>query len=313
MRGKHFLYWAFVLLTVSCVKEEEGMEKTGPEPVARSVNFAAGTDDVEVLIFGRNDTYFTYLGRVSQGWDAEGKTSVGLEVGDYKFLFYKSARLNTQVSPGLQAGTKAEEVKIVLREDAAHPDYHLPADEVFLPETLEMAERIYEIRGGETVRNTLTRAVGRIVVELKRGASENGVIDSLPYEEGSNILDDIEGITLDISNVGEAVSPAGASGSTRTLWVSSEASVFPESGFAVFDGPFVFPPEDAGETTVVLTLFPKAGSAFPEMVQTVQGKVERNKKLVITLWVTSTYRFIGITVHTDPISETTEGDQGIWE
>lgn len=68
-----------------------------------------------------------------------------------------------------------------------------------------------------------------------------------------------------------------------------------------------------GETTVKVTLVPESGSSFPELVQTVGGLVERNKKLGITLWITSTYRFIGVTVKTDPISETREGDKGIWE
>lgn len=222
------------------------MGKTEPEPVSRSVTFEAGTEDVGVLIFGRNDSDFTYLDRIASGWDAEGKTSIQLEIGDYKFWFYKSARVNTQLLPEPLTDAKAGEVKIALREDQAHAGYYLPADEVFLPATPEMAEKVYGIHGGDTVRNTLTRAVGQIVLELKRGASENGQIDSLPYETGETIMDPIKNVTLDISNVGEAVGLRGDIGNVRTLWTNTEVPVISESGFALFEGPFVFPPEKGG-------------------------------------------------------------------
>lgn len=313
MKGRSIVYWTLILLTVSCVKEEEGMGKTEPEVASRSVTFEAGTENVGVLIFGRNDTVFTYSDRITSGWDAEGRTSVQLETGDYKFWFYKSALVNTQLLPDLLTSAKTGEVKISLREDLAHAGYYLPADEVFLAASPEMAEKVYEIRGGDTVRNTLTRAVGQIVLELKRGALENGQIDSLPYGAGETIMDFIKEVTLDISNVGEAAAAAGGIGSVRTLWTSTEMPVMSGSGFARFEGPFVFPPEKGRKTAVKITLTPESGGPFPELIQTVEGLVERNKKLTITLWITSTYRFIGVTVKTDPISETMEGDKGIWE
>ena len=65
---------------------------------------------------------------------------------------------------------------------------------------------------------------------------------------------------------------------------------------------------------VYITITTKTGSAYPAtMTEKVQGLLERNKKLKITLWLTSTYEFITITVDTEPISENTDGDSGIWE
>lgn len=313
MKGRSLLYWALLLLGGSCVQENEEIGNTDPVIIARSVTLAAETDGVEVLIFGRNDTDFTYLKSISGGWNDKGERSVSLEVGDYKFLFYKSDLVNTRLLPDPLTQVKTEAIKISVREDEEHVGYHLPADEVFLPLTPEMADKLYEIRGEDTVRNTLTRAVGQIVLELKRGASESGKTDSLPYPPGKTIMDNIEKVILDVSNVGEAVNPAGGIGSTRTLWTNTTPSSITESGFAHFEGPFVFPSGTGGETIIKVTLVPKSGSPFPEMSQTVAGMIERNKKLVVTLWLTSTYRFIGITVKTDPISETKKGDEGIWE
>lgn len=313
MKGRNIVYWALLLLAASCVREKEGIEIKESVLATRSVTLNGGMEDVSVLIFGRNDPDFTYQSCIVSGWDAQGKTSARLEIGEYKFLFFKFTGVHTFLDPKLLTDNVTfENIKVKAEEDETRNGYVWPADELWLPESAAMANEIYSIQGGETVQNKLTRAVGKIVLQLKRGISENGKIDSLPYPEGETIMEDIEKVSLDITGVGEAVSVNGGIGNSKVFWETAQASRITESGFAVLEGPFVFPSGTGEETKVDIVLLPKAGSAFPELSKQVKGRIERNKRLVITLWITSTYKFIGITVKTDPISTEIDGDQGIW-
>lgn len=313
MKGRNIVYWALLLLAASCVREKEGREIEESVLATRSVTLNVGMEDVSVLIFGRNDPDFTYRSSIVSGWDTQGKTSIRLEVGDYKFLFFKFSGLHTFLDPeSLTNAVTFADIKVKVEKDPARDGYVWPADELWFPESAAMADEIYSIQGGETVRNTLTRAVGQIVLQLKRGIPENGEIDSLPYPAGKTIMDNIEKVSLDIAGVGEAADIRGGIGNSKVFWTTAQANRITKSGFAIFEGPFVFPSGTGQETNVNVVLLPKSGSAFPELSKQVKGKVERNKRLVITLWVTSTYKFIGITVKTDPISAETDGDQGIW-
>lgn len=313
MKGRNIVYWALLLLAASCVREKEGREIEESVLATRSVTLNVGMEDVSVLIFGRNDPDFTYRSSIVSGWDTQGKTSIRLEVGDYKFLFFKLSGLHTFLDPeSLTNAVTFADIKVKAEKDPARDGYVWPADELWFPESAAMADEIYSIQGGETVRNTLTRAVGQIVLQLKRGIPENGEIDSLPYPAGKTIMDNIERVSLDIAGIGEAADIRGGIGSSKVFWTTAQANRITKSGFAIFEGPFVFPSGTGQETNVNVVLLPKSGSAFPELSKQVKGKVERNKRLVITLWVTSTYKFIGITVKTDPISAETDGDQGIW-
>lgn len=313
MKGRNIVYWALLLLAASCVREKEGGEIEESVLATRSVTLNVGMEDVSVLIFGRNDPDFTYRSSIVSGWDTQGKTSIRLEVGDYKFLFFKLSGLHTFLDPeSLTNAVTFADIKVKAEKDPARDGYVWPADELWFPESAAMADEIYSIQGGETVRNTLTRAVGQIVLQLKRGIPENGEIDSLPYPAGKTIMDNIERVSLDIAGIGEAADIRGGIGNSKVFWTTAQANRITKSGFAIFEGPFVFPSGTGQETNVNVVLLPKSGSAFPELSKQVKGKVERNKRLVITLWVTSTYKFIGITVKTDPISAETDGDQGIW-
>ncbi len=313
MKGRRIVYWACLLLAVSCESKNEGIDSVDPVLSARTVTFLGETEDVSVLIFGRNSTGFTYQKGVFSGW-VNGRLKIPLERGEYKCLFYKSSFVHTELFPDLRENeTPWENVKIMSRPDPGQKGYVLPADEVFLPSSEVLANTIYVVPENDTVRSTLTRAVGKIILQLKRGFSESGNIDSLPYAAGSNIMDEIEQISLDITGVGEAVNIAGGLGKASMEWTASSADRITSSGFAVFDGPFVFPPAAGEKTKVGITLKPKSGSPFPPMSRSVEGNIVRNEKLVITLWLTSTYRFVGVQVRRDPIQDETQGDAGLWE
>lgn len=314
MKGRDIVYCVLLLLAASCVETERGMEIEEPVVDTRSVTLNAGTDNVSVLIFGRNDPNFTYRHSIVSGWDAQGKTNARLEVGDYKFLFFKTPGVHTFLEPlSLTEAVTFDDIKIKAEKDPARNGYISPADEVWLPQNAAMAEEVYTIQGGETIRNTLTRAVGKVVLQLKRGISENGRIDSLPYSAGETIMDNIEEVSLDIVGVGEAVNINGGIGRSKVYWTTTQASSITKSGFALLEGPFVFPSGTDQETIVNINLRPKSDSPFPEFSKQLRGKIERNKYLTITLWLTSTYKFIDITVKTDPISAEIDGDQGTWK
>lgn len=273
----------------------------------------ATMDNVSVLIFGRNNINYTYQRSIDKGWSEDGKVTTFLEIGSYKFLFLKNGGLYTDLYPKLLKNAKFEDIRIDAKKDPARTGYMLAVDEIWLPETEEMAARTYVIKDSTTIPNKLKRAVSQVELRIQRGGKEGEKMVPQPYPAGENIMENIKEVRMDISGVGESISIYGAEGMSKTMYVSQEEDLITDEGFARFDGPFVFPNGTGDKTSVDITIVPIDDTLFPETTTTVEGLLERNKKLEITLWMTSTSNFITITVKTEDISGSEDGDTGIWE
>lgn len=319
MKKNAFILCMLVILATACSNDDIEVQqpldqgKSDYSTTKSAVTFAGEMNDVSVLIFGEENNEYYYQKSISSGWSVDGKVSTLLALGNYKFLFIKSAGINTSVFPNpLDDNSTFSSIKFEAKPNTGKTDYVLPVDEMWLPETKKLADSVYTILDKTTVKNKLTRAVSKVVLHIKRASVVNGVITELPFENSNNIMQNIDEITLDILGVGEAVNIEGGIGKTNTLY-TSKAAIITDEGFASFEGPFVFPPAVNDKATVHITVTPVNGSAFPEMKKTVEGYLERNKKLEITLYVTATYQFINVNVDIEPISDEEDGDTGIWE
>ena len=65
--------------------------------------------------------------------------------------------------------------------------------------------------------------------------------------------------------------------------------------------------------TLDLSVVPAEGAALQPVQLHLTGRAERNKRLDITLWITSGYPVVGVEIRTAPIEREQEGDTGIWE
>ncbi|MDU1891667.1 MAG: FimB/Mfa2 family fimbrial subunit [Dysgonomonas sp.] len=317
MKKRCNLIWMLIILLTACSNDDEKVfiqDNSSLNNKSEAITFLQDVEGVSVLIFNEDGSKFSYLRSIVSGWSIEGKVSTRLKLGKYKFLFVKSAGTNTSFYPdSFDSNTSFDDVKIVAKTDTSNDGYVLPVDEIWLPETEALANTTYTIVNETTVQNKLTRAVSQIIVHLKRAASSNGVVTELPFPEGKYITDNIKEIKLDINGVGEAVNIRGGIGSTKTQDVLNQVTDTDDDGFATFEGPFLFPQAITDPTTVNITVVPTDDSLFPEMKTVVNGQLERNKKLEITLLVTATYQLIDIIVDVNPMTEISDGDSGIWE
>lgn len=314
MWRRNFIIWIVVALAMGCA--ENGVEREEEEPVfqTRSTTFSGGAEGVSVLVFNKNGGNYTYQQSITSGWSSDGHVDARLVVGDYKFLFMKTPGVTTSLMPAtLSENVKFEDIYITSRPDPENTGYCLPVDEIFLPATPAMADTVYSITGQDSVRCTLTRAVSRVILHLKRAAENGGQYDSFPYTSPASIMDEVQKVKMRISNVGEALNIEGGIGTTNTYYATETADLITPSGFAVLQGPFVFPSGTGGESRVEITLDPKTGSAFSVLKTEVSGLLERNRQLIVTLWVTSTYRLVEVSAETAPITDIINGDSGIWE
>lgn len=315
MKKYYSLIGMLIILMTACNNENETIhDNSNMSTKGEVIAFAQNTEGVSVLIFNENNSSFGYLRSIVSGWSTDGKVSTRLELGKYRFLFIKSAGTNTSLYPSpFDNNTSFDDIKIIANTDAQNDGYVLPVDEIWLPETEELAKTVYTITDETTVHNKLTRAVSQIVVHVKRVANEGGKITELPFPTGKNVIENIKEIRLDINGVGEAVNISGGIGSTKTKDTLNAVTDIDDSGFATFEGPFIFPMATAQQTAVNISIIPSENSLYPEMKTSVNGLLERNKKLEITLLITSTYQLVDIIVDTNPMKEISQGDSGIWE
>lgn len=278
--------------------------------------FTGGIDNVSVYIFQQSNTdnQYYYDGIINTGWSSNNTINKNLELGNYKFLFMKCPEKNTTISPDLNLAPKFDEIKIMAKTTNT-AGYVYPVDEIWLPEIFTVANKEYSIKGGEKIKNNLTRAVSQIELKVKRAFYDNGIyIDSIPFNNGKNILENINHIDMTVEGVGEAINLAGGIGEKNMSYVfSPENAVVNPTGFAVFKGPFVFPNGTGKNATVNFTLKPTLESGLPELKKTISGKLERNKKLSITLWLSSTYKLIDISYQISFFDQPVEGEEGIWD
>jgi len=305
-----------VLIFTACSNENDGDDsQSGTSSLRNEVTLSSETDGVSVLIFAKEEGKYKYLRSINSGWSAERKVSTILQLGYYKFLMFKSAGINTSFSlpSELDAEGKMKEIEFSAKPDSHGEDYVLPVDEIFFPETASVAEQEHNIDGPKTIHNKLTRAVSQVVLNINRGYADGSDMKPLPYAEGKSIMDNIASIELDIEGVGEVINIYESRGSKKTYFSATQASSTTTEGFAVFKGPFVFPSIAGEEAEVKITIHTIDSDIFPNTEKIIHGKLERNKKLEISLWMTSTYKLIDVLVDLSEITEETEGDSGIWE
>lgn len=313
-------YTAIVLAAAALAACSEPERETDTAPAAGMTRVTLqreGSQEVSVYAFRRQGGAFLYDTLYREGWKADGTLSVRMANGSYKFLFVSGSGGNLAPEPApLTRRTTWEQTAFALRENPASPGTCFPADELFLQYPASEAGTVYTAGGTElTVPARLTRAVSRIGVTLKRGYLDGGEYVEVPYDKPHSVLDEIERIELRVSNTGRRVSPDGSAGTAEiaaTLFAADYAELT-NGGFARLDGPFVIPAADGGEVGLDLTVVPAAGSGLQPAQLQLTGKAERNKRLDITLWITSAYPVIGIEVQTAPIDREQDGDSGIWE
>lgn len=310
-----------LLAAAACAacSEREPERQPGGDPAPGSTRVTLereGTQDISVYAFRREGDLFRYDTLFREGWTLDGRLSVRMGSGNYKFLFVSGAGENLSLQPAPVSGrTTWEDAVFALRENTATPGSYLPADELFLQLPAE-ANTVYAVGGRDlTIPARLTRAVSRIGVVLKRGYMQNGKYVELPYTQPHSVLDQIARVELTALNAGLSVSPAGSSGAacvSATLDAADYAELTGE-GFVRLDGPFIIPPSGDSEVELELRVIPAQGSPLEPVPLRLSGKAERNKSLDVTLWITSGYPEIGVEIRIGPIVREEEGDTGIWE
>lgn len=276
-----------------------------------------GTQDVSVYAFRRQGETFLYDTLFRDGWTPDGTLSVRMPVGLYKFLFVSGAGENLALQPSpLTRQTTWEQTAFALREDPAAPGAYFPADELFLQSPASDAEAVYTIGGKDaTVSARLTRAVSRIGITLKRGYPNGTGYVEVPYTLPNTVLDEIERIELTARNAGLRVRPGGSEGiaSVTATLAASDYTELNEQGFVRLEGPLVIPPAGGEEIELDISVVPAAGASLRPVQLRLAGKAERNKRLDVTLWITSGYPVIGVEIDVTPIDREQGGDSGIWE
>lgn len=321
---KKVVYVPWFLFLFSCsdrIAEMEEQGTDGKETQSIPVTFKAGNSSgVSLCIFRNIGDRFLYQSEIDKGWSTDGKVTVSMEKGNYRFLFVRSDGTGSVRTPDpLQTDTPLEDIRFNALPNPSQEGEILPVNELFLPEP-DAATRIYAIQGGETVTCTLKRAVSRFLLVLKRGHVENGLYVPEPYSEGDHILKYIEKAEVTISGVGTSADLYGTKGTAAlsTAFLEADKDSLTAEGFAAFTGPFFFPPAEDGSVEVSATLFPKDETNGKTIRKVVNGQVKKNEQLQVVLWIEAGNephgdRVIGMTVDTQPISNETEGDKGIWE
>lgn len=304
-------------LLFSCSGQEGFTDPSGPQEVTPAgtseVTFSSGPLPQCVYIFRKEGNAFRYASTLNGGWSDEGKMTTRLLIGDYKFLFTGPLNGQVNVLPAPLDKTVAfEQLRFVSQAAPGQPENILPAEELFLPEP-DVADSVYSIRGGDVIECTLKRRVSQLGFILNRGYKEGDKYVPQPYEEGRNILETIGEIRVDISGAGRECDYLGTSGegTISCRYAAAERDSIDSRGFAAFTGPFVFPPAGEKDVRLTITLVPVSGEAYPPLQLT--SKLEANRKLMVYLWLSSSYFDIGVTIRDLPISGRTDGDSGVWE
>jgi len=309
------IFWILVIFVTSCSSEEEDKTDVVDSSLRNATTLSTNVDGVSVLIFGENGGNFNYQDSIIPSWSEDGKATKNLVLGTYKFLFYKSAGINTRFSPAnLDETITLSDIKFVAKPDPQDSlNYVLPVGDIWLADDT-VANRKYVIKGSDVVKNELKRAVSQVVLKINRGYAVADSMKPLVYPDGENIMDNIQDIKLDIDGVGKEINVFGAIASSKTLYTTDRTTAeISGEGFATINGPLVLPAIANKLAEVEITLTPPANSLFDVMKTKVSGKLQRNRQLVITLWLTAAYKLIDITVDTKEISEYSDGDLGIWE
>lgn len=318
MKKNIFLFCIVTVLFAACSNHDDELEINDQTDLSRSyVTYSGDVEGVSVLVFGfwNGDYYFRQ--QISTGWEGK-KTKANLELGDYKFLFYKAGNTEIIHQPSsLTSSLRVQDISFKAKENTLRSGYVMPVEEIWLPKKRETADEIHSIRGNDLIQDTLSLAVSGVEVYLYRGKKEGEEYKPVTYDVGTNIMDLISEIRLDINGVGEVVNYAGTTGNKKTYYSTDTETSISSDGFAFFEGPLVLPSQQGVEEAEVdIELIPNPNSILKdfEMKTTVKGKLERSRKLSISLWLTyDTFNTIYVDVDTSEITSLNKGDEGIWE
>ena len=318
MKAKIIIYLAFISILGAC---SASGEQAPIQPIATAelqrVTFATANDaPYSIAVFREANHVFLYQKTLNTGWSENGKLTTELPVGNYQFLFALHDGENTLLSPELTPNaTTFSELKFISRQ---HPDNNmliLPADELFLPES--HADSIYRITESCTIKCTLQRAVCQTLLYIKRGQkTEDGNYMPIAYENNKNILQSLSSVEMSLQQAGTGTTVNAVSegqGEIISDFDLSAPDILTTEGFAVFKGPFFFPAENNGEITARITLNPATDSPQPVLTSTVKSNLQRNQQLIITVWVTNDWNFIGVEADTRAINKEIDGNQDIWD
>lgn len=312
-----FLFLSCSDSRITEVEEATGGDETPSVPVTFRTD--AGTD-MSLYIFRKKGDLFLYRSEIDKGWTTDGRLTIQMDKGDYQFLCVKSDKQGIELSPSpLQTDTPLEGVYFKALPDPAYEGRILPVNELFLPEP-DAATRVYSIQGGETVAYTLKRVVSQLILMLKRGREDAAGYVPDPYPAGENILQTIRKIEVTIAGAGASANIYGTQGAATLSTTLSEANKdsLTQEGFAVFTGPFFFPPSSASPVEVSVSIYPADEAQGKTIRKVVNGAVKKNEQLCVVLWIGADTQpsedwLLGLTVDTRPISEETEGDKGLWQ
>ena len=185
-----------IILAAAAFAACSGLERADIVPATKTSRIMLvreGAADVSVYAFRRQGAVFLFDTLFREGWTPDGKLSVRMPNGHYKFLFASGAadRIALQPAP-LTRQTSWEEASFVLLKNAVVPGTCFPADELFLQYPASDANTVYTIDGAaQTVRARLTRAVCRISVTVKRGYHDGTRYVEVPYAKPQSVLDQI--------------------------------------------------------------------------------------------------------------------------
>lgn len=302
----------------SCSGQDELSDSPGnPEEIPAGVSKVVFRSNAQasrrVYIFRKEGDEFRYNSTIDNGWSADGQMTTRLLLGDYKFLFTLPSGEGLDVLPiPLDNTVTWEDLYFAAKADPDNTQRILPVEELFLPAPA-VADSVYAIRGGDEIKCTLTRRVSQVEFVLKRGYKEGETYVSQPYASGSNILDRVKGFEVEISGVARECNYAKTSGKAKIqqTYKADDKSDIDKDGFATFTGPFVFPPADNSAINLNVTLVSITGASYKPL--SLKGKLEANRKLIVTLWINPPVFDVKVTFHTEPITKRTDGDSGIWQ
>lgn len=310
----------FLLLFCSCemsdIPDEDSTASVGSHGQAITLE-ASANDYVTLFIFRKSGDSFLYQTDISSGWDAQGKIVYSIDPGMYRFLFVKTPWTGIQLSPDvLTTSTDFDRLRFEARPVPGRENEVFPVDELFLPQDPSTSDPL-EIKGGETIACTLTRAVCRSRLLIKRGEQQNGEYLPAPYPEGETILDNLKSIRLELDGVGTSADlySTYGKGIMITDWNIENDNLTTE-GFAELNGPFFFPPASSDKIIEAKVEMEMETGMLTSPVMKVES-VRRNDEVDIVVWLpvkqTNNTISIGITADTRPITDSVDGDIGFWE
>jgi len=335
------------LWAVSCTKTIEDGNNRLDEGTTRTSFVALATEevgDLSVYVFNKTGDTFLFSSLLDDGWvERDGKKFLfkELEHGDYKFLFLANKCSNLsipEIPADLEQELRFEDMIISHKVLSTKEGCFAGADEIYMQDDADLADLTYMINGNRSIEAHLTRAVGKVDVQLGRGyvstdARGNRTVVPAPYTDGESIADLFQGYEIEVIDCGDHLAIRGCNGAANVYedYVAGHEAIRTvqdgdednedglKTGFAVLSGPFILPPSSQSNMKVRVKLIPAEGSGLSVFEKVLENGVDgnlnisRNHKLTITFWLDATsYPTISVTANIADMDEEIIGDSGMW-